>query len=136
MFPLLAAAMEDQKYVTEYNQEKTIWGWRQFVRSKGGAPKPQFTVLSFNVMPQAHSIQESLPYCLPAILKWRHRRENLLREIFSLKVDILCLQGPSCLTLPNHLESFLFSFPPCLLPLSRSLVKALTYEFASTVFLM
>lgn len=61
-----------------------------------------FTVLSYNVLADLYTANETYTYCPPWALSWQYRRQNLLREIIGYDADILCLQEVQS----DHFEDF------------------------------
>jgi mRNA deadenylase 3'-5' endonuclease subunit Ccr4 len=75
-----------------------LWGWRQLTSVNSGSSLPsnqndsRVRVMSFNVLAQSLTSTTRFPYCNSQVLKWRHRRVSLIKEVLSLNADILCLQ--------------------------------------------
>ncbi|CAM9521357.1 unnamed protein product [Discosporangium mesarthrocarpum] len=98
-------------YNTPYTGEKKPWGGRillpvlpphPFLASIANDYDPTnpaalrtketngVSVLSYNVLANCNILK--VPYCPPTITSWSRRREFLLREIFSVRANVMCFQ--------------------------------------------
>lgn len=55
-------------------------------------PRPEFSVLNYNVLAQRDASIRKIPHCPEHSLKWVFRRARLMEEIIAYDADILCLQ--------------------------------------------
>ncbi|KAJ2009583.1 RNA exonuclease ngl2 [Coemansia thaxteri] len=60
--------------------------------NESGASERTFTVMSYNILCQKLIRRSLFPYASSKSLKWKSRKEKLLKEISHWKADILCLQ--------------------------------------------
>jgi len=63
-----------------------------------------FTVMTYNILAQLYTNNQIYPYCPLYALNWTYRKHNLLREIFDLGADIICLQEVQ----NDHFDDFFF----------------------------
>eukprot|EP00656_Telonema_subtile_P051155 TRINITY_DN681_c0_g1_i2.p1 TRINITY_DN681_c0_g1~~TRINITY_DN681_c0_g1_i2.p1 ORF type:complete len:394 (-),score=71.83 TRINITY_DN681_c0_g1_i2:172-1353(-) len=56
--------------------------------SRGGGIK----VISYNVLNEAYATHQMYPYCPTWALDWKHRKNQVLRQVLSHDADIICLQ--------------------------------------------
>jgi len=56
-------------------------------QSRGG-----IKVISYNVLNEAYATHQMYPYCPTWALDWKHRKNQVLRQVLSHDADIICLQ--------------------------------------------
>jgi mRNA deadenylase 3'-5' endonuclease subunit Ccr4 len=98
--PIFSRKDWDGKTMEEFRTDG-MWGWRSMKTvgsTKGGSAPPRheggsrLRIMSFNVLAQSLTSTTRFPYCNRQVLKWRHRRVSLIKEVLSLNADVLCLQ--------------------------------------------
>ncbi|CAM9348528.1 unnamed protein product [Ectocarpus sp. 4 AP-2014] len=100
-----AKARADRTYDTPFTRETEPWGARALVSVQPHHPdipavdhrsdikfgrKQTVSVVSYNVLADSNSVR--VRNCAPAVTSWGRRREVLLKEILSVRADVLCLQ--------------------------------------------
>jgi len=49
-------------------------------------------VISYNVLNEAYATHQMYPYCPSWALDWKHRKNQVLRQVLAHDADIICLQ--------------------------------------------
>lgn len=65
---------------------------RESYSASARRPAGSFRVLTYNVLAEIYTAQQTYPDCPNWALAWTYRKRNLIREISKYEADILCLQ--------------------------------------------
>ena len=49
-------------------------------------------VISYNVLNEAYATHQMYPYCPSWALDWKHRKNQVLRQVLAHDADVICLQ--------------------------------------------
>jgi len=75
---------------------------RNIATDKPNANDIPFSVMTYNILAQLYTNNQIYHYCPLYALNWTYRKHNLLREILTLRADIICLQEVQ----NDHFEDF------------------------------
>lgn len=83
---------EDGKYPEMDDWGRALINVPNGVKAKAVVAAKVVSVLSYNVLAQVYAKPDIFNYCRPVVLKWRYRRESLMREIcFVTETVGICL---------------------------------------------